>query len=51
MLMCHAAYHIAAEITTSGLKNISLTTSAREAMSWRMLTREVRKAAWKETSL
>ena len=51
MLACQAAYQMAAEITTSMLKNICRATSARELIDSEMLSREVRNAAWKETSL
>src|SRR3989338_4623354 len=51
ILTCHAAYHIRQETTTSTLRNISRSTSNREATPGERLSREVRNAAWKDTSL
>src|SRR5271166_5818435 len=51
MLMCHDAYHIKDEITTSLLKNIARITANFDATCRGMLSNEVRKAAWKDTSL
>ena len=51
ILVCQAAYQIAHEMMTSTLKNISLMTANFDETCRGMLSKDVRKAAWNETSL